>query len=944
MKQHFYRKLLGITFLALISGNLTFAQTGGITGVVTDADNNEPLIGATVAIQGTSNGVATDLDGRFLFQGLAPGTYSLEIRYVSYQNKNMAGITVVGGKDTEVNVSLNVEGITTETVVITAEATRQSAASVINLTQKTTAIVTGITSEDIKKSPDRNTSDVLKRVSGTSIQDGKFVVIRGLSDRYNASTINGLSLPSTEPDRRAFSFDLFPSSMLDNLVIYKTATADLPGEFGGGVISLNTKEIPESKFVQASIGGSFNSVSTFKPYRSYNGSNTDWLGFDGGTRQLSSSAPAVFDGTRDNPNRFTESQKVVSDWSYFQKSSMMPSFTAQVSAGNRWRFGKESAFGLTGGLNYSNQQRRVDVAVNDYDNAGQLQGFADQRSRQTITSSALLNGGIFINATNRIMVNNIFSVTGEDQFTYRTGQTNLQGGGNPIFQNSMQYQSTYLLNNQVLGEHATTNGAFKVKWAASYSRVFRDVPNLRRALYILTDNDDDGVFQTEASLGNANQVLPSSFGMLYNNQSENVYSAHNDYSYNVNLTQGHKAVIKAGGFLNFKVKDFNARQLGINMANQNAFNGSLRLLTQDQMLSGANFQDQTGFSVFEYRSAFNNFSGTSSVNGGYALVEYSWAKHLKIVAGVRAEKFDLKLLNGLGEEKANLNTLDILPSAAIIYSAIPDKLNFRLAASKTVARPNMRELAPFQFYDFNQAAIVSGNPALKTTNIRNLDLRTEWFPAPGQMIAVTGFFKDFERPIEYTFDPGQQPRNFSYEYVDNSQCYGIELEARLKLSPLRYLLDWNGFDNITFATNLTYIDSRTNLDRIIDANTRAAFNTSPMLQGQSPFIANVSLNYTVKEWGTSFTALYNQIGRRIVQRGLNIRDVWENSRPVFDFQISQQIGKKGELKFNIGDLLNKPVVYYMDNDNNGDFNEDKDYTFLNYANGTNYSLTFTWKL
>ncbi len=278
MKSYF---ILTILVLTTFIG----AAQSSITGKIFEKETNEPLIGASVIIKETLTGSTTDFDGNFVIENVQKGTYNLSCTYIGYREMK-ATITVDGTTNQEISFPLELDSKVLEGVLIVGKADRQSVTAISMLQQRNASMLSGISTEDFKKSPDRTSGDILKRVSGTSVQENKFVVIRGLADRYNASLLNGQSLPSTEPDRRAFSFDLFPSNLISNLIIYKTATPDLPGEFGGGIISVNTKEVPEEDFLQFTVGSSYNTQSTTQNYNFYQTGKTDWLGIDNTTRAL----------------------------------------------------------------------------------------------------------------------------------------------------------------------------------------------------------------------------------------------------------------------------------------------------------------------------------------------------------------------------------------------------------------------------------------------------------------------------------------------------------------------------------------------------------------------------------------------------------------------------------------------------------------------------------
>ena len=272
--------LTNLLFLPLF----TFSQAS-ISGKIVDKESKEPLIGASVLIKETLAGSTTDFDGNFIIENVKSGKYTIVCSYIGYKEISTT-ITISESKNSTFDFQMDLDTKVLEGIMIVGKADRQSVSALTMLQQKNSSMLSGISNEDFKKSPDRTSSDILKRVSGTSIQDNKFVIIRGLADRYNTSQLNGQALPSTEPDKRAFSFDLFPSNIISNLIIYKTATPDLPGEFAGGIISVNTKEVPEEDYIQLTVGGSINSVSTFKNYQFYTTGKTDWLGYDNSTRAL----------------------------------------------------------------------------------------------------------------------------------------------------------------------------------------------------------------------------------------------------------------------------------------------------------------------------------------------------------------------------------------------------------------------------------------------------------------------------------------------------------------------------------------------------------------------------------------------------------------------------------------------------------------------------------
>ncbi|MFM8685932.1 MAG: carboxypeptidase-like regulatory domain-containing protein, partial [Bacteroidota bacterium] len=286
-----------------------WAQTASLTGIVRDKSTNETLIGAAVLVKGTTNGSSTDLDGKFLISGINPGKVTLVVQYLGYNPLEVSGVMANAGKTERMDLYLDPSSTALSEVKVEAEALKTTV-SAIQLMQKNSAsLMDGTSSDQIKKSPDRNTADVLKRSSGTTIQDGKYAIVRGLNERYNLALVNGAMLPGSEPDKKVFSFDIFPAGMLDNLIIIKTAQPDLPGEFAGGIIRMNTKDVPDSNFLNFSLSGGYNQLATFNTFYRPQGSTSDWLGFDNGKGPGARIIPTGWPGNLQDLNNLNPSQK-----------------------------------------------------------------------------------------------------------------------------------------------------------------------------------------------------------------------------------------------------------------------------------------------------------------------------------------------------------------------------------------------------------------------------------------------------------------------------------------------------------------------------------------------------------------------------------------------------------------------------------------------------------
>jgi TonB-dependent receptor len=918
-----HQLLLFVAFFTAIQS--LSAQTGRVYGIIKDGENNEPLIGATVLVVETGSGTVTDIDGSYEIS-LDAGTYSLEVSYTGYQPEKVTDLVIAGGENLKMDFALGTSTQVMETVVVTAEAKRNSVVNLMLLQQKSIAVVTGISSDQMKLAPDRNTSDVLKRVSGASVQDNRYVVIRGLADRYNTALINGLSLPSTEPDKRAFSFDIFPANLLDNLIIYKTATPDLPGEWAGGVVQLNTKETPDEGFATLSISTGYNSQSTFRNYQSYKGGNRDWLGFDDGTRGLPTSLQTV---TKDSFN-FNPSSQVKyagafpNDWEISEEASMRPSVGLQFSGGRS--FGK---LGVVGALTYSNSPKIVTGERNDFNvDKSQLYNYFDRVSRENVSVGGLLNLAYKLGSRSKIQLNNTYTISAEDQLFERTGDDIEQS--RYIRSNSLFYTSNAMFSSQLLGDHVLGSRQIKLNWGLGYSRLTREIPSYRRMMYLKNyEEPAEAPYLAVVPFGNPS---PNFAGNFYADQGENFYTGRLDLTYPFQIG-ARKGNFKLGGMWEEKDREFDARLFGFISSFQTP--QELYQLPIGQIFDPKNIASN-GFRMKETTDKSDSYDAGSTLYAGYGMLEQSLTSRLRFIGGARLESFHqgLNSFRILSNTPVILDTTfnDLLPSAHFIY-ALSDSTNLRASVSKTVARPNFRELAPFSFFDFFLFAGVDGNPNLVRTRIWNADLRYETYRKGGQYFAASLFYKRFDNPIEqfYNNAQGAGTRNFQWRNVPSAIDLGAEVEFRLKLGKVAGFLR-----NFMVFGNASYIYSDVDISLLPGAQERPLF-------GQSPYLVNAGINYDNRDLGVTSTILFNRIGRRIWVVGQDqYLHTWENPRSVVDFQVTKTLGSFGELKLTIGDILNQEAVFYQDQDDNGKYNSDQDTKIVGQRFGTNVSLGFTY--
>ena len=938
-------KKLFFSFLILLTANFAFAQTGKISGTVLDSKTGETLPGATALIEGTGKGVSADFDGKFMLTGVPVGKVTLVISYISYNTKKIAGVEVKANDVTDISVLLDAstsQDLTEVEVVVTLNKENNTA---LILQQKNNASVSdGISSETIKKTPDRNTSDVIKRISGATIQDNKFAIIRGMSDRYNAAFINGAPLPSSESDKKAFSFDIFPANLLDNIVILKTATPDMPGDFAGGVIQINTKSIPEKNAQSISISTGYNQQTTFKDFRTYKGGKYDWLGIDDGTRGDPKGIPETKLFSADKLDQIEYAKKVNYDWS-LQSKKTMPNFNLQYSLANVGKLFKKEAgsiFALTYNSTnniFATNRREFEEQGGIYDVA-KTRDYIDTTYSNAILASALWNLAYKFNGNNQIGFKNLFSINSEDRVITRRGSQDI------VTQTWERSTVRWFVQNQIYstqlnGDHYFEPAKIKFKWVAGYSDIKRETPNLRRMTYVKNSPLEDDSVKYNAVIGTTGTGAANAGTMIFNTTKEKMQSIRYDVSRAFKLGDKTKHEVLLGGNHIFRDRIFYARLLGYTMYRKNSSlieNTDLKYLDESVIFAPENIgiQDNPGprdggFKLSEATTEKDNYAASSMLNAGYITLDSRLFDKLRFIYGARVESYRQRLSVTLfGEEKISDTTVvDILPSINAVYS-VTEKTNIRLSFYQTVSRPEFRELAAFNFLDFNTNFNITGNPGLTRGKIDNYDARFEWYPGAGQVISVSGFYKKITNAVEQAIDASGQIKALTFVNVALVENLGVELEYRFKLSTLFNNDSSKFLSKTTLFSNFAYIKSEVDVSKIIDAEPRP-------LQGQSPYIINAGIQYldNDKDWGVSLS--YNVIGRRIVLVGGESEpSYWETPRHVIDFQLAKTFKKRFEIKFNIRDILAQNQIWYQDIDKNGKLNKNSEEENKNISHTNNY--------
>ncbi|GAB4519235.1 MAG: TonB-dependent receptor [Allomuricauda sp.] len=906
-------KKIVISFLLIIGSQLAMGQSG-ITGTLFDGEINDVLPFANVVIRGTTNGTTSDFDGKYEIS-IDPGTYDLEVSFLGYETKRITGIVVEANEFTIVDVTLNVAANALDEVVVTTTVTKNTEASVLQVQKASVKMIDGLSLQSIKRTGANDIASAVKSVPGVSVQGGKYVYVRGLGDRYTKTTLNGMDVPGLDPDRNTLQLDLFPTAILDNIQVVKSFTPESSADFTGGYVDIITKDIPSRQEYSLSVGLGYNSSMHFNDnYLSSKTSGTDFLGFDDGQRDLPIGRnEAIPPPSAGNPSLTQFTQRLEPEMAVKSDKSFM-NYNFGLSTGNQYTIGDESKLGFLASLSYRNTTEFFEGAENNF--------WFKTRSSSSIYElepDRLQSGDI---AINNVLISAMGGVALKTKRSkYKLNLLQIQNGEsrNAFFnvasllfdevtgiRDNIEYTERSITNAFLGGTHTNGDASWTIDW------------KLSPTLSLIKDKD---VRFTTFEINDVGEpiIRPSSFGpptRIWRDLEEINLAGKLDLTKKHNLFKK-DAKLTFGGAYTFKDRDFGIDQYFLSVLPSPAVpiagNADNLLLPQNIWTP----ETDAGTYVTGNFEPTNSFEAYSTLAAGYIAEEFQLSERLKSILGLRYEKFDLFYTgqNNLGdivlEEEKVIDVADIFPSANLIYDFNEEgNVKARASYSKTTARPSFKEASIAEIYDPLTNRTFIGNLDVQPTYINNFDLRFERYGENAQFFAISAFYKSFTDPIEMVaFE--QAPENFQPQNVESARVIGAELELRQSLGIIAPALN-----EVSVNANFSIIDSQVDMSetefnsRQLAARDGETIEDTRELQGQSPYLINLGINYKGETNGWQGGLFYNVQGKTLEVVGIRaVPDVYTLPFHNITMTIGKEFGKNKDSKITLrfSNILNDQV-------------------------------------
>ena len=933
-------------FALLICLTKVVAQdTGTIVGKLIDKEvNDEPLAFANVLIKGTTKGTTSDFDGLYQITDVEPGLYTLVFSYLGYETVELPNVEVTANKTTTVNVPMRASaGMSLDEVVVTVSASKDSEVALLLQQKNATVMQEAISAEALTLKGIDDAAAAVSQISGISKQEGSSnVYVRGLGDRYQNTTMNGLSLPSNDVNKKNIDLNLFSSSIIENVSVSKAYNSSYYGDFAAGNVNIDSKEYTGDGYLEIALGSGINS----------NAIGTDFLQSEG------TSFFGFYNRYDNNPFAIILSHGVDPE------SMAAPvNINGAIEGGYSINLNEESRLSFFGTASFRNGYEFLEGPARDFTNVLKFDFPNTEEYAYKTTTTALGNIAYKINNEHKIKYSSLFINSATDAVSFfgvdgegfnRDGITSDDG----FFVSNVQFNQDMIFVNQLTGQHRFDE-KWTLDWGTGYNRVFSDEPDRKR---ITLENyqfslDDDP---------NTNPVFFTNTAFENQRFFQSIEDEELNSFINLSNTLSEKLTLKFGYNGRKKERNFNSIRYGYRIFDRttpvtdvNDFNsfftienssigGSEGALYEIRNLNPIN--NEIG-SVNRPGLPDNSYQGSLDIHAGFLSAEWSPSDKLLIVPGLRAESvrqnIEYDVINlppsdpGFRDVYENI----FLPSLNVRYS-LNDDVNLRFGFSNTVSFPEFKEVAPFVYEGVTQR--FGGNPDLfggkngdgvNYSTIYNFDLKYEWFMERGEIISIAAFGKLIQDPVNLVIAADATGTQRLFRTGEQAEVMGVELEIRKNL-----VTDEDENTMLSLGLNAAYKHTKQDL-RNIEAGEDNTFGTtfdrdSDALQGASPFIINTDLNYSpiFENYNPKATLVFSYFSDRISALGAgSLGNIVAKAVPTLNFIWKNPIGEHFEANFSASNLLDPNITLLRENTGNGDV------VIREYNLGINIGITLKYK-
>ena len=991
--QPIIRSAIKFVFLSLTLCASAFSQQfGGIRGQVVDSDFGQPIAKAQVTIMGSPFGVITDDQGNYTISGVPPGVYALQVRGSGYIPRVVPEVSIAAGAFNDLRVEAVAEIEEMEELVVPGELDKASEVGLLTERQEATALMDMIGQDFIARMGASTAGDALKRVTGTTVVDGKYVSVRGLSDRYVNTLLNGGRLPSTDPDKRSVNVDLFPGSALESINVIKTFTPDQPGDFTGGSVDLRTRNFPDQPSFGTGVTVEYNSQATFNPnFLTYQGGGTGPFGFKADKRAIPQST-INFEGFNTTPSGTTfptgfntaeeinEQMRTFNPVVSLRNKTVGPNYKINLQGGDVVDFEDERKFGFFGAFSYNHEYSAYDngtrTQVFNDPNLGELRSYSYDQANGTedVLWGGLVNLSGQLSQDHRVSMNLMYNTQASDSST----ALQTPGVDTTVVQgNSIDYGERGLAFLQVSGQsHFADAGHLRFNWNGGLGQATLNEPDKRAfqaqydtatGTYEAIETSGDPVFSGGSFGGSLEQVF-SPLLRYQRDLTEKSYYTIADFIIPMDFKDQEENYFKTGFYMDTAQREYNQASFAYQWGGNDPY-------TSEPNIPGSTWgdyylsPDYSGLQPFipapnaptlswyPYNTAINSgtfYNASQQVIASYTMASFKLFPQLTLTGGARFENTNLSVESILPEgstipsavepggfltnPNGLIQQLDLLPSMAATFELMKN-VNLRFAWSQTLARPSFKELGPIVTADFSESSYFVGNPQLQLSTVNNYDFRAEWYVRAGEVLSVGLFYKDIDQPIEQTtFGDGVNGTFLSYINTVRGQVWGWEIEIRKRMDELSPALkDFSTFFNFTQIQSQA---TMTALETSVRENAGVPGDTRP-LQGQPAYVLNAGLNFDKPEYRFYAGLFFNVSGPLLYAAGGGtsqadfVPDAYAQPFPALDFNLTQGLTEEWKMTLRGKNLLNP--FYRITTTYQG-----VEYDTLSYTKGWDLSLNVSY--